>query len=160
MDASVDTNVLIHRYSTGYKELLLSSFDVVYAHRYIIEKELADNSPEVYTQVKDDIADDKIIVLGNSNLADKGIDGLFEESYRDYRTLFGGDRGEAYAVALASVLGIGACVTDDIKWGGPHETLLKELIDGIIPFAYYELLFFKFLAGELNCGDLKRLQLR
>lgn len=40
MDVSVDTNILIHLYNAYSKDLLLSSFDKVYAYEYIIDTEL------------------------------------------------------------------------------------------------------------------------
>lgn len=55
MDVSVDTNILIHLYNAYSKELLLSSFDKVYAYEYIIDAELIGNSKEVYIQVEEDI---------------------------------------------------------------------------------------------------------
>lgn len=84
-----------------------------------------------------------------------GIKGLFDEHYRDYKTLFAGDRGEAYAVALAIVFGIEAFDSDDTKYGGPHETLLKELIDDVIPFTLYKLLLLKYLKSEISVTNSK-----
>lgn len=155
MDVSVDTNILIHLYNAYSKELLLSSFDKVYAYEYIIDAELIGNSKEVYIQVEEDIKEGRIIKVTNANLVDKGIKELFDEHYRDFKILFAGDRGEAYAVALASVIGIEAFVSDDTKEGGPHETLVKELIEDVVPFAFYELLFLKYLNSEINCDEFK-----
>lgn len=155
MDVSVDTNILIHLYNAYSKELLLSSFDKVYAYEYIIDAELIGNSKEVYIQVEEDIKEGRIIKVTNANLVDKGIKELFDEHYRDFKILFAGDRGEAYAVALASVIGIEAFVSDDIKEGGPHETLVKELIEDVVPFTFYELLFLKYLNSEINCDEFK-----
>lgn len=155
MDVSVDTNILIHLYNAYSKELLLSSFDKVYAYEYIIDAELIGNSKEVYIQVEEDIKEGRIIKVTNANLVDKGIKELFDEYYRDFKILFAGDRGEAYAVALASVIGIEAFVSDDIKEGGPHETLVKELIEDVVPFTFYELLFLKYLNSEINCDEFK-----
>jgi len=84
-----------------------------------------------------------------------GIKALFDEQYRDFKILFAGDRGEAYAVALASVIGIEAFISDDTKDGGPHETLVKELIDDVVPFTFYELLFLKYLRSDINCEEFK-----
>lgn len=155
MDVSVDTNILIHLYNAYSKELLLSSFDKVYAHEYIIDAELSGNDKNVHTQVEEDIKDGRIIKVTNGILVNKGIKELFDEHYRDFKILFAGDWGEAYGVALASVIGIGAFVSDDTKDGGPHETLVKELIDGVVPFTFYELLFLKYLKSEINCDEFK-----
>lgn len=155
MDVSVDTNILIHLYNAYSKDLLLSSFDTVYAYDYIIDSELKGNSDTVHAQVEADIKEGKIIKVTNGDLIDKGIKELFDEHYNTYGILFAGDRGEAYAVALASVIGIEAFVSDDTKIGGPHETLVKELIDDVVPFTFYELLFLKYLKSEINCNDFK-----
>jgi hypothetical protein len=155
MDVSVDTNILIHLYNAYSKDLLLSSFDKVYAYEYIIDTELSGNDKDVHAQVEEDIKEGKIIKVTSGDLVDKGIKELFDEHYRDFKILFAGDRGEAYAIALASVIGIEAFVSDDTKDGGPHETLVKELIDDVVPFTYYELLFLKYLKGELDCSGFK-----
>lgn len=61
----------------------------------------------------------------------------------ELQTLF--DFGETNAVALASALGIAALVTDDTKEQGPHDTLVKEYVEDIIPFSFYELLYLDYL---------------
>ena len=58
------------------------------------------------------------------------------------------------AVALASTLGIAALVTDDTKEYGPHDTLLKECVEDVIPFAFYELLYLDYLVSEDNFEQL------
>lgn len=155
MDVSVDTNILIHLYNAYSKDLLLSSFDRVYAYEYIIDTELRGNDSDVFAQVEEDVKGGRIIKITNGELVDKGIKELFDEHYRDFKILFADDRGEAYAVALASVIGIEAFVSDDTKDGGPHETLVKELIDDVVPFTFYELLFLKYLKSEINCEEFK-----
>lgn len=155
MDVSVDTNILIHLYQANSKVLLLSSFGSIYAYEYLIDEELYRNDKECYKQVNIDIDEGRIIKVTNLMLIDMGIKGLFDDHYRDYKMLFAGDRGEAYAVALAIVFGIEAFVSDDTKFGGPHETLLKELIDDVIPFTFYELLFLKYLKSETNCNEFE-----
>lgn len=155
MDVSVDTNILIHLYNAYSKDLLLYSFDRVYAYEYIIDTELRGNDSDVFAQVEEDIKGGRIIKITNGELVDKGIKELFDEHYRDFKILFADDRGEAYAVALASVIGIEAFVSDDTKDGGPHETLVKELIDDVVPFTFYELLFLKYLKSEINCEEFK-----
>lgn len=155
MDVSVDTNILIHLYNAYSKDLLLSSFDKVYAYEFIIDTELLGNDKKVHSQVESDINEGMIIKITNRDLIEKGIKGLFDEHYQNSRILFAGDRGESYAVALASVIGIEAFVSDDIKDGGPHETLVKQLIDDVVPFTFYELLFLKFLKSEISCDEFK-----
>ncbi len=155
MDVSVDTNILIHLYKASSKELLLSSFDKIYVHEYIVDTELKRNSKDIYREVLEDIKSGKIIIVRNSELASKGIKGLFEEYYIECFRLFAEDRGESYAIALASVIGIEAFVSDDTKDGGPHEALVKEYIEDVIPFTFYELLFLKYLKSEIDCNEFK-----
>lgn len=57
------------------------------------------------------------------------------EYIEDYEYLF--DDGELYTVALAKAMGIVIFLSDDTKEFGPHETLVKELIEDVIPFAFY-----------------------
>ena len=64
------------------------------------------------------------------------------------------DSGEMYAVALAKTLGIPFLISDDVKEYGPHDTLCRELVDGVIPLAFYELLFFRYLKSELSVAGL------
>lgn len=155
MDVSVDTNVLIHLYNAFSKDVLFSSFEKVYVFDYIIDEELRRNAPKIYAEVNKDISDGRISKIRSADLVSMGLKKLFEEQYRAYQILFAGDRGEAYAIALAGVLGIEAFVSDDTKVGGPHETLLKEYIEDIIPFTFYELLFLQFLKSELTCEEFK-----
>lgn len=40
MDASLDTDIVIHLYKSGKKELLYSSFDKLYIYDFLLEKEM------------------------------------------------------------------------------------------------------------------------
>lgn len=153
MDVSVDTNVFIHLYKSGYEEILFSLFDNIYVYEYIIESELKNVNHVIYQKVIGDINNGKIELITKAKLVEKGINDFFLKKYREYEILFAGDAGEAYAIAMAEVLGCEAFVSNDVKEGGPHETLLKELIEDILPFAYYELLHLKFLIGEISCAE-------
>lgn len=53
-------------------------------------------------------------------------------------------------------MGIAAFVSDDTKDFGQHQSLVKELIEGVIPFAFYELLFLKYLSSEITLQELDR----
>ena len=81
-----------------------------------------------------------------------GVKGLFEEYKESNKFLF--DNGKLHAIALAKAMGIAAFVSDDTKDFGPHETLVKELIEGVIPFAFYELLFLKYLKSQITFCDM------
>lgn len=155
MDASVDANIFIHLYQATLKELLFTSFDHLYVYEYVLDEEIRKNNQAVYKEVSNDILAGRLIRVGLADLIEKGIKTLFEKEYQDNLKLFAYDRGEAYTVALSTVLGIEALVTDDTKRGGPHETLLNEYIEDVIPFCFYEILFLKFLKSELSCEELQ-----
>ena len=95
-----------------------------------------------------------IEIVTNKDLASLGIKGIFEAYERENEYLF--DSGELYAISLAKAMGIVAFISDDTKEFGPHETLVKELIEDVIPFAFYELLFLKYLASEVDVDKMHR----
>ena len=154
MDASLDTDIVIHLYKSEKKELLYSSFDKVYIYDFLLEKEMKRKSTSVYEEFKKDVEAGIVKVITNKDLIDMGIKKLFEDYKENNKYLF--DQGELQAVALAKALGIAAFVSDDTKDFGPHQSLVKELIEGVIPFAFYELLFLKYLSSEITLQELDR----
>lgn len=152
MDASLDTDIVIHLYKSGKKELLYSSFDKLYIYDFLLEKEMQRKSISVYEEFKKDVEAGIVKVITNKDLIDMGIKGLFEEYKESNKYLF--DQGELQAVALAKAMGIAAFVSDDTKDFGPHQSLVKELIEGVIPFAFYELLFLMYLKSQLTVEEL------
>lgn len=146
MDVSLDTDITIHLYNAGKEELLFRYFDKLYMHEFILEHEIRNKSIEVYKKIKEEQINERIIVVDTKYLLNIGMRKMFEEQLYDVRTLF--DFGEANAVALASTLGIAALVTDDTKDYGPHETLIKECVEDVIPFAFYELLYLDYLQSD------------
>lgn len=154
MNASLDTDIVIHLYMSGKKGLLFRNFDLLYMHEYLYENELKRKSIQVYQEFSKDVESGRIVIFRNKDLVDFGIKGLFDEYRRDFNYLF--DCGELYAVALAKAMGLVAFVSDDTKEFGPHETLVKELIEDVIPFSFYELLFLEFLSGNLSVEDMHK----
>lgn len=154
MDASLDTDIVIHLYKSEKKELLYSSFDKVYIYDFLLEKEMKRKSTSVYEEFKKDVEAGIVKVITNKDLIDMGIKKLFEDYKENNKYLF--DQGELQAVALAKAMGIAAFVSDDTKDFGPHQSLVKELIEGVIPFAFYELLFLKYLSSEITLQELDR----
>ena len=148
MNASLDTDIIIHLYKSGKKELLFEFFDDLYIHEFLLENEVRTNSEQVYIELLEDIKAKSIQVITTNDLINMGIKNLFEDYVKEYACLF--DRGELRAIALAKLLGIAAFVSDDTKSGGPHQLLVNEYIEDIIPFAFYELLFLKYLQSELT----------
>jgi hypothetical protein len=51
-------------------------------------------------------------------------------------------------------MGIEAFTSDDTKEYGPHYLLVRQLIEDVIPFAFYELLFLKFLSSEITIDEV------
>lgn len=152
MDASLDTDVVIHLYSSGKQELLFSSFDELVMYEYLFEKELKNKSPLVYAEVIRDVGNRHIKIITNADLISMGIKGLFENYKESNQCLF--DQGELHAIALAKAMGIAAFVSDDTKPQGPHHTLVQEIIEDVIPFAFYELLFLKYLSSVITLKEL------
>ena len=152
MDASIDTDIVIHLYRSGKKELLFSSFDHLYMFKYLKDVELQIKGPDIYTEFCEDVAANNIIIISDSELIEKGIKGLFDTYKRENECLF--DSGELHAIALAKAMGIYAFVSDDTKSQGPHETLVKEIIEDVMPFSFYELLFLRYLSSELTVEQL------
>lgn len=139
MNASLDTDIVIHLYKSGKKDLLFSHFDELFIYEYLFKTEMKTKALEVYKEFKEDIKNQRIKLITNADLIEMGIKGIFEEYKENNKYLF--DIGELHAIALAKAMGIVAFVSDDTKENGPHQTLVKELIQGVIPFAFYELFF-------------------
>ena len=129
MNASIDTDVVIHLYLSD-------------KHKSI----------RVYEKFSLDVIEGRIKIVSNSDLNKMGVKRLFDDYLRDYEYLF--DRGELYAVSLAKAVGLIALVSDDTKEFGPHQTLVRELIEDVIPFAFYELLFLRYLSGEFTVEEV------
>ena len=152
MDASLDTDIIIHLYKSEKEGLLFSFCDKLYIHEVLLENELKKNSYGIYENFIEDMESKNIEIIYNSDLVEMGIKGIFDGYLKEYEYLF--DYGELYAVALAKAMGIVAFLSDDTKEQGPHETLVRELIEDVIPFAFYELLFLKYLEENLRPEDL------
>lgn len=149
MDVSLDTDITIHLYNAGKEELLFRYFDKCYMHEFILEREIKNKSLIVYNKINKEIENGKIIKVTQQYLININMKNQFENRVYEFQTLF--DFGETNAIALASVLGIAALVTDDTKEQGPHDTLVKEYVEDIIPFSFYELLYLDYL--QLNDYD-------
>ena len=153
MDVSLDTDITIHLYESGNEGLLFKYFDRVYVHEFVLEREIIHKSTDTYKRIKEEISSGRIILVDQKYLISIGMKKSFEKNRYDIQTLF--DYGEANAVALASTLGIAALVTDDTKEYGPHDTLVKEYVENIIPFAFYELLYLDYLSSDDDYASLR-----
>lgn len=95
MDASLDTDIVIHLYKSNKKDLLFSSFDELFIYEYLLEEELRNKSFSVYHEFKEDIKSSLVNVITNAHLVEMGIKGLFEEYKESNKNLF--DIGELHS---------------------------------------------------------------
>jgi predicted nucleic acid-binding protein len=113
MNASLDTDIIIHLYRAGNKELLYSLFDGLYVYEYLVEQELKNNARDVYLEFRKDIEDGLANAVISTDLQKRHVKVLFDKYVQDSQYLF--DRGEMYAVALARAMGIEVLLSDDTE---------------------------------------------
>lgn len=156
MDASLDTNVIIHLYNANLQDVLFSRFEKLKVYEFIRNQELKKHAePKILDKFDKDIESGKIELITDAYLREIGMHNIFQKHVRDIRILFdGGDLGEVYAISMAKTLGCMSLVTDDIKERGPHYTLMRIEDSDVMPFAFYELLFLEFLEQRLTEGEL------
>ena len=77
MDASLDTDIVVHLYKSGKKELLFSFCNKLYMHWYLLENELKGKSYSVYQEVVDDTCNGSIKIVTGLDLARMGVKNLF-----------------------------------------------------------------------------------
>ena len=154
MKASVDTNVIIHLYRSGCKEILFSAFDEVLVHSFIYEVELRKHGQDVLPEFQNDIDNGRIRIVDSDFLRNLGMQEIFDDKLRENRILYQPqDLGEVYAISVAETLGVAAVVTDDIKQYGPHFTLMRMVDSDIIPFAFHEVLLLEFLKNSISAQE-------
>lgn len=78
MDASLDTDIVIHLYKSNKRDLLFSFCDKLYMHEYLLENELKKRSYSVYEEFLIDIKDGYINIISDSCLVQLGVKGLFD----------------------------------------------------------------------------------
>ena len=156
MKASLDTNVIIHLYSTNNQELLFKMFDEeIYIDGFIYDVELQNHGQDILSALMDDIAKEKIKIVREEDLKAIGIWHLYRENFEEEKTFYSpSDMGEAHVIALARTLGAVSVVTDDTKDYGPHYYLMR--IEGSlnIPFAFYEILILLYLKGDYSAKQV------
>ncbi len=152
MEASLDTNVIIHLYKAGYQTILFRRFEKLKVYDYIRYHEMDNHAdPEIIGQFDKDVEIGKIELITDEYLREIGMFIVFQQHVKDIRILFdGGDLGEVYAIVIAKTLGCISLVTDDIKPRGPHYTLMRIPDSDVMPFAFYEILFLDYLEEEIT----------
>lgn len=156
MEASLDTNVIIHLYGAGLQEILFRRFSKLKVFEFIRKHELH-NHAELETQRRfdEDVSSGKIELINESYLRSIGMLPVFRMHVQETRILYNGsDLGEVYAISLARTLGCVCLVTDDIKERGPHYTLMRTPDSDVMPFAFYELLFLDYLESIISEAEL------
>jgi hypothetical protein len=63
MDASLDTDVIIHLYTCEHQNLIFSSFDHLLYYEYLLERELKKKSRAIYDHLICDMTSNKIKVV-------------------------------------------------------------------------------------------------
>lgn len=156
MDASLDTNVIIHLYEAGMEDILFRRFDKIRVYDFIRVQELDRHAPpDVLNWFDRDVESGRIELITDQDLKRIGMYGIFQTHVKEQRILFdGGDLGEVYAISLAKTLGCISLVTDDIKERGPHYTLMRIPYSEVMPFAFYELLFLDYLESVISEKEL------
>jgi len=156
VDASLDTNVIIHLYNANLQDVLFNRFEKLKVYDFIRNQELKKHAqPEILDLFDKDIESGKIELITDSYLREIGMYNIFQTHVKDIRILYdGGDLGEVYAISMAKTLGCISLVTDDIKEYGPHYTLMRIEDSEVMPFAFYELLFLDFLEKRLTEAEL------
>ncbi|MDD4047326.1 MAG: hypothetical protein PHI90_00590 [Clostridia bacterium] len=152
MEASLDTNVIIHLYKAGFQDILFCRFEKLKVYKFIREHEMKNHaSPKIIEMFDKDVKDGKIELITDEYLKKIDVYNIFNYHVKDIRMLFdGGGLGEVYAIAMAETLGCVSLVTDDIKQYGPHYTLMRIIDSDVMPFAFYELLFLDYLEGRIT----------
>ena len=156
MDASLDTNVIIHLYKANLQSVLFNRFQKVKVYEFIRNQEMKRHAGPVINDLFDkDVEAGKIELISDDYLKSIGMYNVFLQHVKDLRILFnGGDLGEVYAISMAKTLGCICLVTDDIKERGPHYTLMRIPDSDVKPFSFYEILFLDYLEAKLSEAQL------
>ena len=156
MDASLDTNVIMHLYKANLQDVLFNRFEKLKVYEFIRNQELKKHAePEVIDLFDEDVESGQVELITDTYLKEIGMYNVFQAHVRDLRILYGcGDLGEVYAISMAKTLGCISLVTDDLKEYGPHYTLMRIEDSEVIPFAFYELLFLDFMEQRLTGAEV------
>lgn len=156
MEASLDTNVIIHLYKANLQSVLFNRFEKLKVYEFIRNHEMKNHAgAEIIDLFDKDVESGRIELITNEFLKSIGMYQVFLQHVKDFRILFeGGDLGEVYAIAMAKTLGCVCIVTDDIKERGPHYTLMRIPDSEVIPFAFFEVLLLNYLEGKVSERDL------
>lgn len=153
MNASLDTNTIIHFYRAGCQNILFEYFDSIYLCEQVYSIELNNHGQDILSNVELDIQAGQLELFSQERMREKGILELFNIHTKQQEMLFNqGDKGEAHAIALAKILGACCLVTDDTKLGGPYMSLL-QFDDEVMPFTFAEVIILYYFLGTLEASQ-------
>ena len=153
MNASLDTNTIIHFYRAGCQNILFGYFDSIYICDQVYSIELKNHGQDILSNVYLDIQAGKLELFSQEKMAREGIFQLFEGHAKEQEILYNqGDKGEAHAIALAKILGECCLVTDDTKYRGPYESLL-QYDDEVMPFTFAEVIILYYIFGTIDASQ-------
>lgn len=156
MNASLDTNVIIHLYKVNLQNMLFDRFEKLFVYDFIRSHEMVNHAGTEIIELFDaDVEAGKIELISDSYFRKIGMYPVFQRHVNEYKILFeNSDLGEVYAIAMAKTLGCICLVTDDIKERGPHYTLMRIPDSDVMPFAFFELLILDYLEEKITMNKL------
>lgn len=153
MNASLDTNTIIHFYRAECQNILFEYFDSIYICDQVYSIELENHGKDILPNVYLDIQAGKLELFSKEKMAREGIFQLFEEYAKEQEILYNQeDKGEAHAIALAKTLGACCLVTDDTKYNGPYKSLL-QFEDEVMPFTFAEVIILYYIFGTIGASQ-------
>jgi len=98
MEASLDTNVIIHLYKANLQDILFNRFEKLKVYEFIRNQEMKNHAnPQIIDLFDKDIESGHIELITDVYLKGIGMYNVFQQHVRDIRILFdGGDLGEVY----------------------------------------------------------------
>lgn len=156
MDASLDTNVIIHLYKANLQSVLFNRFHGLKVYEFIRSHEMQNHAEaEILELFDEDVEAGRIELITNEYFKSIGMNNVFMQHVKDFRILFdSGDLGEVYAISMAKTLGCICLVTDDVKERGPHYTLMRIPDSDVIPLAFYEIFLLDYLEERITEEEL------
>ena len=152
MNASLDTNTIIHFYRAGCQNILFGYFDSIYICDQVYLIELKNHGQDILPNVNLDIQAGKLELFSQEKMAREGIFQIFEGHAKVQEMMYNvGDKGEAHAIALAKTLGTCCLVTDDTKYKGPYKSLL-QYDDEVMPFTFAEVIILYYIFGTIDAS--------
>lgn len=106
MDASLDTNVIIHLYKANFQAILFNRFKKLKVYEFIRYQEMERHATtEIIDLFDKDVKAGNIELISDAYLKDIGMYNVFQQHVKDIKILFeSSDLGEVFAIATAKTL--------------------------------------------------------